>query len=349
MQKEKDYTEQIETIRAIKNRLGEELLILAHHYQRKEIVELGDLRGDSFDLSRKAAADRRAKYIVFCGVHFMAESAAVLAGPNQTVQIPDEEAGCWMAEMADSVLVEKAWGEVSAITGNNAVTPVVYMNADASIKAICGRNGGLVCTSSNAPSAFEWAFTQREKIFFFPDEHLGRNTGHKLGLASDEMIVWDRDKPLGGNTEADIRKARVILWNGYCLVHTRFTTDHIALKRKEFPDAKIVVHPECQKEVVDMADAAGSTAYIVNYVNESAPGSTIVIGTETNLVERLALEHPDKQVMNLHYSPCPNMFKIDPEKLLRSLEEIGKKNVVTVPEDVKTDARVALDRMLALA
>ncbi len=339
----------IDKIIEIKNKLGKEVVILTHHYQRKEVVDLGDHKGDSFDLSQKAAVDENAKTIIFCGVHFMAESAAVLSQPHQTVQIPDMDAGCWMADMADIVMVERAWKEVSKVVDTASITPIVYMNADASIKAFCGRNEGLVCTSSNADAAFKWAFDRREKIFFFPDEHLGRNTGHKMGLKPDEMILWDPEKPLGGNTEDDIRKARVFLWKGYCLVHTRFTTEQIEMKRKEFPDARIIVHPECTREVVAESDASGSTSYIVTYVDQAPSGSTIVIGTEINLIERLALEYPDKNVIPLHRSLCPNMYKISPENLLQVLENIGELNVVTVPEQIKNDARVALDRMLTLA
>ena len=339
----------IEKIRSIKEDMGSDLVILAHHYQRKEIVDLGDHRGDSFGLSQKAANDEAARYIMFCGVHFMAESAAILAKPHQTVQIPDTDAGCWMADMADSYVVERAWEEVTGILGAEAVLPVVYMNADALIKAFCGRHGGIVCTSSNAQAALEWGFKRREKIFFFPDQHLGRNTGNKMGIPPDEMILWDPAKPLGGNTVESIKKARILLWDGYCLVHTRFTVDHIAGMRKEHPEAKIVVHPECTQEVVNSADATGSTSFIVKYVDDAPPGSTIIVGTEINLIERLALEYPDRTVMPLHESLCPNMQKINLENLLSALENIGKQNVVTVPETVKVEAKVALDNMLSLA
>ena len=335
-------------IRSIKEELGAKLLILTHHYQRKEIIDLGDYKGDSFGLSQTAAADDAARFIVFCGVHFMAESAEILSQPHQTVQLPDMEAGCWMADMADSFLVERAWNEVSGIIGEGSVIPIVYMNADASIKAFCGRHGGLVCTSSNAPAAFRWSFQQREKIFFFPDQHLGRNTGNQLGLSPEEMIVWDPDKKLGGNSGESIEGAKVILWDGYCLVHTRFKVEHILEKRKKFPDATIVVHPECTQEVVDLADAAGSTSFIVKYIEKARPGSTIIVGTEINLIDRLALENPDKKVLALHYSLCPNMFKINPENLLQTLENLGRTNVVHVSESIKADAKIALDRMLAL-
>jgi quinolinate synthase len=333
----------------IKKTLGEELLILTHHYQRKEIVNLGDYRGDSFGLSQKAAADKAARFIVFCGVHFMAESAEILSQPHQTVQIPAVEAGCWMADMANIDIVEEAWGDITSITSSDSVIPIVYMNSDAALKAFCGRQGGAVCTSSNAPAAFRWGFSEREKILFFPDQHLGRNTGNQMGIPSGEMIVWNPAKPLGGNTQDSIKKARVILWDGYCLVHTRFREKHVLKMRERFPEAKIVVHPECTEDVVSLSDAVGSTSFIVKYVENAPIGSTIIIGTEINLVNRLALEIPGKKVLDLYYSLCPNMFKINLGNLLWTLENVGQVNVVTVPEETKKDARAALDRMLALS
>ena len=339
----------IDRIRTIKKDLGEELLILTHHYQRKEIIDLGHYRGDSFGLSQKAAEDKAARFIVFCGVHFMAESAEILSQPHQVVQIPDEEAGCWMADMADNIVVEKAWKDITSITGPTSVMPVVYMNSDAYLKAFCGRNGGVVCTSSNAPAVLEWGFSQREKVLFFPDQHLGRNTGNQLGLESEQMILWNPEKPLGGNTPESIKKAKMLLWDGYCLVHTRFKVEHVIEMREKLPTAKIVVHPECTEEVVALADAAGSTSFIVKYVENVPPGSTVVIGTEINLIDRLAMENPDKTVLSLHHSLCPNMFKINLKNLLWTLENIGSVNVITVPEEIKADAKAALDRMLALA
>jgi len=341
--------EKLEAIRARKRELGKELIILTHHYQRKEIVDLGDFAGDSFELSRKAAADRDCRYIVFCGVHFMAESAAILAQPHQIVQIPNVEAGCWMASMAETETVKSAWTQLESIAGKDSVIPIVYMNSDAELKAFCGKRGGAVCTSSNASKAVRWAFGEKEKILFFPDQHLGRNVGYDLGLAPEEMIVWSPDKPLGGNDPEAIRRAKMILWDGYCLVHTRFTVEQIEKMRGEFPEAKIVVHPECTHEVVALADACGSTSFIVKYVKEAPSGSTIVIGTEINLIHRLALEYPDKKVLDLHNSLCPNMFKINPGNLLWALNNIGEVNVVSIPERIKEGAKLALDRMLALA
>lgn len=338
----------IEQIQAIKEALGEELIILTHHYQRKEIVDVGDYRGDSFGLSKTAAEDKAARFIVFCGVHFMAESAEILSQPHQTVQIPDQDAGCPMADMADIHNVERAWKDVASITGEDAIMPIAYMNSDARIKAFCGCHGGAVCTSSNALAAFGWGFGRREKIFFFPDKHLGYNTGNQMGIQLDEMIVWDPKKPLGGNTQESIKKAKVILWDGHCHIHTRFRVEHVSKMRKEYPEARIVVHPECTREVVELADAVGSTSFIVKYVENAPPDTTIIVGTEINLINRLSLENPDKKVLDLHYSLCPNMFKINLKNLLWSLENIGQANVIKVPEAVKTDARIALDRMLAL-
>ena len=349
MQKHADDNYLIEQIQNLKKDLGDALIILTHHYQRNEIVDIGHYRGDSFELSKTAASDREAKFIVFCGVHFMAESSEILSQPHQTVQIPDTRAGCPMADMADINDVEKAWKNVTSIISSASVTPIVYMNSGAQIKAFCGRHGGVVCTSSNAPAAFHWGFEQREKIFFFPDQHLGINTGNTIGLRPEEMIIWNPEKQLGGNTPDNIKKARVILWDGYCHVHTRFRVDHVEKMRETYPEAKIVVHPECTRDVVDLADAAGSTSFIVKYVKNASPGSTIIVGTEINLINRLSQNNPDKTVLDLHYSLCPNMFKINPKNLLWALENIGRANIVTVPEEIKTDARMALDRMLSLA
>jgi len=348
MNEHSNNKELIQETRNIKETLGKELLILTHHYQRKEIVDLGNYQGDSFGLSQKAAQDSAARFIVFCGVHFMAESAAILSQPYQTVQIPDVEAGCWMADMADIVVVERAWEEIASVVGRDRVTPVVYMNSDAVLKGFCGHHGGVVCTSSNAQASVRWGFEQRDKILFFPDQHLGRNTGNKMGIPPEDMIVWDPGMPLGGNTPKQVERARLILWDGYCLVHTRFKVEHIKHMREKFQKAKIVVHPECTEDVVALADAVGSTSYIVKYVEQAHSGATIVIGTEINLIKRLAMEHPDKKIIELHRSLCPNMFKINLNNLLWTLENIGEVNVVTVEKETKTAARLALDRMLAL-
>jgi len=349
MQNKTDDKHYIERIVSIKEALGEELIILTHHYQRKEIVDLGHYRGDSFGLSQKAATDKAARFIVFCGVHFMAESAEILSQPDQTVQIPDKRAGCPMADMANIYNVEKAWEQVTSIVGEEAVMPVVYMNSDAQIKAFCGRHGGTVCTSSNALTALQWGLDQRGKIFFFPDRHLGRNTGYQMGIHPEEIIVWNPEKNYGGNTSDRVKKARLILWDGYCHIHTRFRVEHVLKMRKDYPEARIVVHPECTREVVELADAAGSTSFIVKYVENAPPGATIIVGTEINLINRLSLENPDKTVLDLHYSLCPNMFKINLINLLWVLENIGRTNIITVPEAIKEDAKMALYRMLALS
>ncbi len=341
--------ELVDKILLKKQELGNQLIILTHHYQRKEIVALGDFVGDSFELSRKAAADRQCRHIVFCGVHFMAESAAILSQPHQIVQIPEEEAGCWMAEMADTPLVEPAFEQLESLAGKGAIVPIVYMNSDAELKAFCGTHGGIVCTSSNADKALKWAFEKAEKVLFFPDRHLGHNTGYALGLTAEQMAVWSPHKPFGGNEPEALRRARLILWDGYCLVHTRFTCEQIENSRARHPGAKVIVHPECPRELVAMADASGSTSRIEKYVKDAPAGSTIIIGTEINFIERLASEYPDKQVVELHRSLCPNMFKINLANLLDTLENLGEKNVVRVAEDIKAEAKVALDRMLALA
>jgi len=335
-------------IRALKAALGPELLILTHHYQRPEIVDLGDFRGDSFGLSRKSAGDREARFIVFCGVHFMAESAAILSRPHQVVQLPDLRAGCQMADLVAIGEVEAAWAELTDLSGAGSVVPIVYMNSEVALKAFCGRHGGCVCTSSNARAALSWGLGAAPKVFFFPDQHLGRNTANQLGLGPEDLLVWDPELPLGGHSPEAVRRARLILWDGYCHVHTRFQVEHVRRMKAAFPGARLVVHPECTQEVVALADACGSTGFIVNYVQQAPPGSTIIIGTEINLVHRLALEHPDKQVLDLAYSLCPNMFRINLENLLWILENVGQVNVVTVPEDLKAEARLALDRMLAL-
>ncbi len=338
----------IEKIKEKKRELGNKLIILTHHYQRKEIIDIGNFKGDSFALSAQAVKDKNVQYIIFCGVHFMAESAAILAMPHQIVQIPDSDAGCWMADMADAFILEKAWNEIIDIVQEKKIIPLVYLNSDAQIKAHCGRNNGTICTSSNAAKAFKWAFKRGQKIFFFPDEHLGRNTANSLGIPKHEIIVWDPEQPFGGNTKKNIEKARIILWKGYCLVHSRFTAEDIKTMRKQYPEANIVVHPECTEKIVALSDAVGSTEFIVNYVKNAQKNSTIIIGTEINLVERLDFEYTGKTIIPLKRSLCPNMYKINPANLLHTLENIGSINVVEVENSVKKDAKLALDRMLTL-
>ena len=340
--------EVVERIRRKRVEYGDRLVILAHHYQRMEIVQLADFRGDSYGLSKRAS-QQSSELIVFCGVHFMAESADVLTRDDQKVYLPNMAARCPMADMADAADVEVAWAGLRDVLGPRAVLPVLYINSVAELKAFCGNEGGTVCTSSNAKAAVEWALKQAKRVMFLPDEHLGRNTGKRLGIARDEMVVWDPGLPLGGVAPDELEKARLILWKGYCHVHTWFTAEHVRAVRKSFPSARVVVHPECREEVVDLADASGSTEFIVNYVQSSPPGSVIAIGTEVNLVSRLAREHPDKRVFELSRSLCPNMFRINPKNLLWTLESLDESTLVRVAPELKRGARVALDRMLTIS
>ncbi|MCG8566676.1 MAG: quinolinate synthase NadA [Desulfobacterales bacterium] len=348
MQTHYDHKRLMDQIIRIKQELGSELLILTHHYQRKEIVDLGDHRGDSFALARRAARDENARYIVFCGVQFMAESAAVLAKPGQIVQIPDPDAGCWMADMADGFQVEKSWQDMGEVLEEKMPVPVAYVNSHADIKAFCGRNGGAACTSANARAVVEWAFGRGDKVFFLPDEHLGRNTAWDMGIPESEICVWDPALPLGGNTEADIRRARVILWQGHCQVHSQFTPEQVQSLRVNFPDARILVHPECRADVVQVADAAGSTSFIAREVAQAPSGSTLILGTEIHFIKRLAVEYPDKKILPLMDTFCPNMYKVNLPNLLHTLENIGQVNRVDIPDPIRRDAYTALDRMLSL-
>ncbi len=342
-------------IRKAREQLGDRLVVLGHHYQRDEIIKYVDHRGDSFKLARLAQARPEAEYIVFCGVHFMAESADILSGTQQKVVLPNMSAGCSMADMAPTEDVLNCWDDLMAIEGlAGAVTPVTYMNSTASLKAFCGANGGVVCTSSNARAVIEWGLGQREKVLFFPDQHLGRNTAIAMGYSLEDTVVWDPFQPLGGNTEEELQNARFILWKGHCSVHKRFTVQQVEDARQRFPEINILVHPECEMEVVQLADYMGSTEYIINTVKEGAPGSQWAIGTEINLVNRLAREEPDKLVFCLDpvICPCSTMYRIHPAYLAWVLEEMVEGRVVnqvSVHEDVARWARVALERMLATA
>ncbi|GMV38889.1 MAG: quinolinate synthase A [Myxococcales bacterium] len=343
--------EVVDAIRSAKQRLGDRMVVLAHHYQRPEIVALGDFRGDSFELSR-IASEQTAEHIVFCGVHFMAESARILAKPHQRVYHPNLNAGCPMADMADASDVERVFAELSEVLGDaSGVVPMTYMNSNAAVKALCGRNGGTVCTSSNAEKAFRWAFDHGERIFFIPDEHLGRNTANSLGLDRDRVVLWDWSQPWGGLDRDTIRRAQVYLWKGYCHVHTWYTPAHIAEARERYPGCSVVVHPECREEVVALADGVGSTSFLVRYVQDAPPGATIVIGTEINLTARLAAEHPDKNVVELSRSLCPNMFRINLRKLEETIAHLDGPEVlgeILIPDELIRDARLALDRMLQI-
>ena len=344
--------ERSERIWQLRRRLGERLVVLGHHYQRDEVIQFADFRGDSFKLSQQAASRKDAELILFCGVHFMAESADILSGSNQQVILPNLEAGCSMADMAKSEDVEACWSALEAL-GIEGIIPVTYMNSAASLKAFCGRNGGIVCTSSNASRVYDWAFERGVKILFFPDEHLGRNTGVKKGVPLDKMVVWDPFKPLGGNTEADLRNATVILWKGFCSVHARFTVDQVETARRDHPDVNVIVHPECQLEVVQAADCDGSTEYIIDTIANAPSGSTWAVGTEINLCKRLDNEFPDKHVFCLDpvICPCSTMYRVHPAYVLWTLEHLAEGNIVnriTVDPETKRDALVALDRMLSV-
>ncbi len=332
----------------LKKQWGDRLLVLTHHYQRPEIVQLGDVRGDSFELAREAASRQGVEHIVFCGVLFMAEAAAIVARPEQRVYHPDPNAGCPLADHADAVQVERAIEAIEGVRGRGTVTPVTYMNSDASVKAVCGAAGGTVCTSSNAPKAFEWALERGECVLFVPDEHLGRNTAAALSIPDRDVVVWDPWKE-GANLDAsDLGRARVILWRGHCHVHSWFRPDHVARARAASPEALVYVHPECHREVVELADGAGSTRYLVQAAEEAPAGSTIYIGTELNLVTRLDMEHEDKTILPLARSLCPNMFRITPRRLRDTLARLPGGESVSVDEKVRENAQLALERMLRM-
>lgn len=335
-------------ILAAKAKLGKRLVILGHHYQREDVIRFADFRGDSFGLSKVAGQQGEADYIVFCGVHFMAEAARILARPGQRVFHPDLTAGCPMADMAPVDDVETAWAELAGIVDIKKVIPVAYMNTVASLKAFCGRNGGIICTSSNAPRVFEWAFERGDKIFFFPDEHLGRNTARKFGISKNEIKVW---KSMSDDSRFTIHDSRLLLWPGFCHVHTYFTLEHVKAARENYPGCKIIVHPECREDVVRASDENASTEGICKYVEAEASGAPIIIGTEINLVMRLAHENPQKNILPLARSLCPNMFKISLGDLCWTLEQLVKgepANEVIVPEEISRYAKVALDRMLTV-
>jgi len=337
-------------IRAAKAELGDRLLILGHHYQRDEVMEWADARGDSFKLAR-FAADSAATDIVFCGVHFMAESADVLTGDHQRVVLPDLNAGCSMADMADLDQVEEAWEAIAAITDIERVVPITYMNSSAAIKAFVGEHGGAVCTSSNARAVLEWSFARGDKVLFFPDQHLGRNTGRAMGYGESDMRIWNPSKELGGLEERDVKDATFLLWRGWCSVHQRFTPEHVEAFRAEHPDGTVIVHPECSHEVVEVADQVGSTERILDWVGAAPAGAVIGVGTEIHMVQRLAHDHPDKTVVSLDplVCPCSTMFRIDAPHLAWCLESLVRGEVVNqIVVDPRTaeQARVALQRML---
>ncbi len=337
--------------------LGDRLLILGHHYQRPEVIRWADLRGDSFKLAQWAEEHHEADTIVFCGVHFMAESADILTADHQHVVLPDLNAGCSMADMADIDQVEEAWEEIAGVTDIEQVVPITYMNSSAALKAFVGDHGGAVCTSSNARAVLEWAFAKGSpgatKVLFFPDQHLGRNTGYQMGFDESHMRVWNPHRDLGGLDERDVKEATFLLWRGHCTVHQRFAPEHVAAFRAEHPDGEVIVHPECRHEVVELADKVGSTERILEWVTAAPAGAELAIGTEIHMVQRLAAENPDKTVVSLDplICPCATMFRIDEPHLAWCLESLVRGEVVNqivVDERTAASARVALERMLEI-
>ena len=351
----------------IRQRLGKRLLILGHHYQREEVIAYTDLRGDSFQLSAAAASNAECDTIVFCGVHFMAETADILAnsaenlarrkGKRVNVLLPDLEAGCSMADMATRQDVERCWNKLAEIIDVEDAVPITYVNSTAGLKAFCGQHGGIACTSTNARAVLDTALKQKRRVLFFPDQHLGRNTALKMGIDESEMVCWDdtasdnADTPWGGNSAEQILKSRIILWNGYCCVHQKFVPGHVDAIREAYPGVRVIVHPECCREVVDKADESGSTSFLLKRISESSAGSSWAVGTESRFVERLAKENPDKTIVNLAFQPsyCDTMGLIDVPKLaavLDSIESGEPKNIIRVDEATATDALRCLQRML---
>ena len=352
-------------IEGVRQRMGRRLVILGHHYQQDGVIAHADFQGDSYQLSRSAAERDECEAIAFCGVHFMAETADILAnrpdkvaargGRRVTVVLPDLAAGCSMADMAAITQVEDAWADLGTVIDTDDLTPVTYINSAASLKAFCGRHGGIVCTSSNARAVLEWAFARGRRVLFFPDQHLGRNTARTMGIGLDQMCVWNPHEPeLGGNSTAALEASRVILWQGHCSVHAMFRPEHVDGLRKNIPGVKILVHPECSMEVVDKADLVGSTSYILRQVEQAPPGTKWAIGTELHLVKRLEAAHPEQEIHFL--SPvvcmCATMYRIDLAHLCWSLEHLeagDAVNVIRVDDETAKWAVVALERMLAVA
>jgi quinolinate synthase len=344
----------VERARAAKAALGDSVFVLGHHYQRDEVIAFADVTGDSFKLARDAAARPDAPYIVFCGVHFMAESADILTSPDQQVVLPDLAAGCSMADMAAISQVEDAWDVLADAGAADGTVPVTYMNSTAAIKGFTGRHGGTVCTSSNAERALRWAFDDGERVLFLPDQHLGRNTAvRELGLSLDDCVLFDPHKPGGGATPEQLRAAKMVLWRGHCSVHGRFTAESVADVRERMPGVQVIVHPECRYDVVSAADQVGSTESIIRAIDAAPAGSRWAVGTELNLVRRLALRHPDQEIVYLDRTVCfcSTMNRIDLPHLVWALENLVEGRVVNriqVDPEVAHWARVGLDRMLAL-
>jgi quinolinate synthase len=354
-----------ERIEAVRRQLGPRLVILGHHYQQDGVIAHADFQGDSYQLSKNAADRADCEAIAFCGVHFMAETADILAnrpekvaargGRRVTVVLPDMAAGCSMADMAAIDQVEDAWADLGTVVDTADITPVTYINSAASLKAFCGRHGGIVCTSSNARGVLDWAFARRRRVLFFPDQHLGRNTARTMGIPLSEMCVWNpHDPQLGGNSREQLQQSRVVLWQGHCSVHAMFRPEHVDAVRVNLPGVKVLVHPECAMEVVDKADLAGSTSYIIKQVEAAPPGTTWAIGTELHLVKRLEQQHPEQTIRFL--SPvvcmCATMYRIDLAHLCWSLEQLEAGtpvNVIRVDDETARWAVTALERMLAVA
>ncbi|WP_144460657.1 quinolinate synthase NadA [Siminovitchia fortis] len=339
-------------VRAVKAALGSKLYIPGHHYQKDEIIQFADAAGDSLQLAQLCEKNEEAEHIVFCGVHFMAETADILTAKDQKVYLPDMRAGCSMADMADIYQTERAWEKLTAIFGDT-ILPLTYVNSTAAIKSFVGENGGATVTSSNAEDMVSWAFGQKERILFLPDQHLGRNTAYNLGVGLDEMAVWN---PITDELEFDgpVETIKVLLWKGHCSVHENFTVKNIEDVRNKYPEMKVLVHPECSREVVALSDMNGSTSFIINVIENAEPGSAWAIGTEMNLVNRLIKEHPDKHIISLnpHMCPCLTMNRIDLPHLvwcLETIEEGGEHNVIKVDDKTAKFAKLALDRMLELS
>lgn len=347
-----------ERITAARMQLGSKLLMLGHYYQRDEIVEHADYVGDSFQLAKHATQHPEADHIVFCGVHFMAETADILSSAEQSVTLPNLSAGCSMADMANIAQVEHCWNLLMEACATSTcddaraeIIPITYMNSSAALKAFCGRHGGIVCTSSNAEAVLQWAFARGKRVLFFPDQHLGRNTGVSLHIALDKMKLWNPMRPMGGLDSESYANAQLILWKGFCSVHQRFSVEQITQARAAYPTVKVIVHPECSMQVVQAADGMGSTAYIVKEIEQAKSGSVIAVGTEISLVNRLAAAHPDKTIFCLDpvVCPCSTMYRIHPAYVAWALENIARGNVVNrirVDDDTAAYARIALERML---
>lgn len=346
-------SEILKRIEKAKAELKEDLLILGHHYQMNEIIKFADRRGDSLALSKEAANIKNIKYVVFCGVHFMAEVADILTDDQVSVILPEMSAGCTMADMANISDVQSAWNNITEIAGNEKIIPITYINCDANLKAFVGKNDGSICTSGNAEKIIKWALERGDKLFFFPDQHLGRNTSYSLGIPLEEMSLWKPKRYLGGNTKEQIKKSKVILWDGYCSVHTKFSKSHIDYWREKEPDINIIVHPECRFDVTMNADYYGSTAKIIKTIDQAKAGTKWAIGTESNLVSRLAQEYPDKMIVNLSNFKClcGTMYRIRPPYLLLVLEELLKGNIINqikVSKEVAEYTKTALDRMFEI-